>query len=76
MAPEEGGGLEEWCDDVSNYVRCYISDINIITLKAIQTESKKFDEWELIQGSSFNFKESYGYQGVFEREEALLEAIE
>jgi hypothetical protein len=60
---------------VSNYVRCYISDININTLKAVQTESKKFDEWELIQGSSFDFKESYGYQGVFEKEEVLLDAI-
>lgn len=58
-----------------DFIRCYISDIKFEDLKAIQRESGKFDEWELMRGSEFDYKKSYNYQGVYERDESLLEAI-
>ncbi len=58
-----------------DFIRCYISDIKFEILKAIQRESGKFDEWELMRGSEFKYTKSYNYQGVFERDESLLEAI-
>lgn len=30
------------------FVRCYIGDISLSTLKNAQRESGKFDEWELM----------------------------
>ena len=44
-------------------------------MRNVQQESGKFDEWELMQGSEFNHKQSYGYKQIFERDELLLEAL-
>lgn len=58
-----------------DFVRCYIGDIHLSMLKTVQRESGKFDEWELIQGSEFDYKHSYGYKENFIRDEPLLEAL-
>lgn len=58
------------------FVRCYIGDISLSTLKNVQRESGKFDEWELMQGSEFKLKESYGYRGgIGKQQELLLDAL-
>jgi len=44
-------------------------------LKTIQRESGKFNEWELMQGSEFDYKHSYGYKENLIRDEPLLEAL-
>lgn len=58
-----------------DFVRCYIGDISLITLKNVQRESGKFSDWELIQGSDFEHKKSYGYKEIFIRDASLLEAL-
>jgi hypothetical protein len=58
-----------------DFVRCYIGNISLITLRAIQKESGKFDEWELMDGTKFDLKKSYGYRSILERDESLLEAL-
>jgi hypothetical protein len=58
-----------------DFVRCYIGDISLFTLRNVQQESGIFDEWELMDGSEFNHKQSYGYKQVFKRDELLLEAL-
>lgn len=60
-----------------DFVRCYISGIHFSMLKTVQQESGKFNEWELIQGSEFDYKHSYGYKDNFvpAHEELLLEAL-
>jgi len=58
-----------------DFIRCYIGDISLITLKNVQRRSGKFDDWELTQGSQFKLKQSYGYNQLFTRDEALIEAL-
>lgn len=58
-----------------DFVRCYIGDISLITLKTVQKESGKFDEWELMDGTKFDLKKSYGYISILERDESLLESL-
>lgn len=58
-----------------DFVRCYIGDISLITLENVRQECGRLDEWELMQGSEFNHKESYGYKEIFDRDELLLQAI-
>ena len=58
-----------------DFIRCYIGDIHLSILATVQRESGKFSEWEFMQGAEFDLKTSYGYQGVFDRDEYLLEAI-
>lgn len=58
-----------------DFVRCYIGDISLFTLGNVQQESGIFNEWELMHGSEFNHKQSYGYKQVFKRDELLLEAL-
>jgi len=55
-----------------DFIRCYITDITLSTLKAVQRESGKFDEWELFQGSDFDRKQSSGH---FDPEELLLRGL-
>lgn len=58
-----------------DFSRCYIGDISLHTLRRIQQESGRLDEWELVDGSEFNHKESYGYKQILDRDELLLQAI-
>jgi len=58
-----------------DFIRCYIGDISLITLKGVQEKSGKFDEWELMDGTKFDHKQSYGYRSILERDESLLEAL-
>jgi hypothetical protein len=59
-----------------DFVGCYIAaNISLSTLRGVLQKSGKFDDWELIQGSDFKLKESYGYQERFEKYELLLEAL-
>ena len=58
-----------------DFVRCYIGNISLFTLRNVQQESGKLKEWELMQGSEFNYKQSYGYKMIFEQDELLLEAL-
>lgn len=58
-----------------DFIRCYIGDISLITLKGVQRESGKFDEWELMDGAKFDHKQSYGYREISKRDELLLEAL-
>jgi len=58
-----------------DFVRCYIGDISLFTFRNVQQECGMLDEWELIQGSEFNHKESYGYKEILDRDELLLQAI-
>ncbi len=58
-----------------DFIRYYISDIHLSMLETIQRESGKFNEWELIDGSKFEYKHSYGYTENLIRDESLLEAV-
>jgi len=58
-----------------DFVRYYIGDISLFTLRNVQQECGRLDEWELMQGSEFNHKESYGYKEILDRDELLLQAI-
>lgn len=58
-----------------DFVRCYIGDIHLSMLETVQRESGKFNEWELMQGSEFDYKHSYGCEENFIRDEPLLEAL-
>lgn len=58
-----------------DFIRCYIGDTSLITLKGVQRESGKFDEWELMDGMKFDHKQSYGYRSILKRDESLLEAL-
>jgi len=58
-----------------DFVRCYIGDISLFTLRNVQQESGILNDWELMHGSEFNHKQSYGYKQVFEQDELLLEAL-
>lgn len=58
-----------------DFIRCYIGDISLITLKNVQRESGKFNDWELMQGSEFERKKSYGYKEIFVRDESLIDAL-
>ena len=58
-----------------DFIRCYIGDMSLITLKVVQRESGKFDEWELMDGTKFDHKQSYGYKSILKRDESLLEAL-
>ena len=42
-----------------DFVRCYIGFIHFELLHRIQKESGKFNEWELINSSDFDLKNSY-----------------
>jgi len=57
------------------FVRCYISNISLSTLRSVQRESGKFDEWELFQGSKFDRKQHYGYKKHLDRDELLLDVL-
>jgi hypothetical protein len=60
----------------NDFCRCYIGDISLHTLQQIQKESQRLNEWELLAGTDFNYKESYGYrEGIWERDELLLQAL-
>ena len=58
-----------------DFVRCYIGDISLVTLRNVQQKCGRLDEWELMQGSEFNHKESYGYKEIWDRDELLLQGI-
>ena len=58
-----------------DFIRCYIGDIHFSMLEAVQRESGKFNEWQLMKGSEFDYKRSYGYEENFMRDEPLLEAL-
>lgn len=58
-----------------DFVRCYIGDISLFTLRNVQQECGKLDEWELMQGLEFDHKESYGYKEILDRDELLLQAV-
>lgn len=57
------------------FVRYYIGGIHFSMLETVQRESGKFNEWELMQGSEFDYKHSYGYKEDFIQDEPLLEAL-
>jgi len=58
-----------------DFIRYYIGDVHLPMLETVQRESGKFDEWELMQGSGFDHKHSYGYKEILDRDELLLEAL-
>lgn len=58
-----------------DFIRYYIGDIHLSMLKTVQRESGKFNEWELMQGSEFDYKNSYGYQEDPPRDDSLLEVL-
>jgi len=58
-----------------DFIRCYIGDISLITLQNVQRESRKFDDWELSDGSKFEHKKSYGYKQILIQDELLIEAL-
>ena len=58
-----------------DFIRYYIGDIHFSMLKTVQRESGKFHEWELIQGSEFDLKHSYGYKEYAMRDDSLLEVL-
>lgn len=59
-----------------DFCRCYIGDISLHILQEVQREIKELNEWELLVGAEFNYKESYGYtEGIWERNELLLQAL-
>ena len=58
-----------------DFIRCYIGDISLYTLRNVQQECGRLDEWTLMQGSEFDHKKSYGYKEIFDRNELLLQAI-
>jgi len=58
-----------------DFIRCFIGDISINTLRGVQRGSGKFDDWQLMDGSQFEYKNSYGYKPVFARDEVLIEAL-
>lgn len=59
-----------------DFCRCYIGDISLHILQEVQREIKELNEWELLVGAEFNYKESYGYRdGIWERDELLLQAL-
>lgn len=58
-----------------DFVRCYIGDISLFTLRNVLEEIGRFDDWELMQGSDFEHKKSYGYKEVFVRDQSLIEAL-
>ena len=57
------------------FVRCYIGNISLSTLRSVQRESGKFDEWELFQGSKFDRKQHYGYKKHLDQDELLLDGL-
>lgn len=58
-----------------DFVRCYIGDVSLYTLRNVQQECGRLDEWTLMQGSEFDHKKSYGYKEILDRDELLLQAI-
>jgi len=58
-----------------DFTRYYIGDIHLSMLETVQQESGRFDEWELMQGSEFDYKHSYGYKEDIIQDELLLEAL-
>ncbi len=62
-----------------DFIRYYFGDIHFEMLQDVQRESGKFNEWELIRGSDFDRKNSYGYlgnvSGHLHRNQELLYAI-
>ena len=62
-----------------DFIRYYFGDIHFEMLQNVQRESGKFNEWELIRGSDFDRKNSYGYlenvSGHLHRNQELLYAI-
>lgn len=59
-----------------DFCRCYIGDISLYTLRQVQNTCQKLNQWELMDGTKFNYKESYGYrEGIWERDELLLHAL-
>jgi hypothetical protein len=60
-----------------DFIRYYIGNIHFSMLETIQRESGKFSEWQLIKGSEFEYKNSYGFEEVIDnaKNELLLDAI-
>lgn len=62
-----------------DFIRYYFGNIHFEMLQNVQRESGKFNEWELIRGSDFDRKNSYGYlenvSGHLHRNQELLYAI-
>lgn len=58
-----------------DFIRCYIGDIALSTLKNVQRESGKFDEWELFQGRDFDRTTDNESQDQFDPEELLLKGL-
>ncbi len=59
----------------ADFIRYYIVDIALSTLKNVQRESGKFDEWELFQGRDFDRKTGNESQDQFDPEELLLKGL-
>ncbi len=58
-----------------DFIRYYIGYIALSTMKIVQQDSGRLDDWELLQGAKFDHKRSYGYKEIFKKDEILLEAI-
>ncbi len=58
-----------------DFIRYYIGNIHLSMLEAVQRKSGKFNEWKLLEDSEFDYKQSYGYEENFIRDEPLLEAL-
>jgi hypothetical protein len=58
-----------------DFIRYYIGGVHFFMLETVQRESGKFNEWQLIKGSEFDYKHSYGYEERFIQDEPLLELI-
>jgi hypothetical protein len=61
-----------------DFYRWYIGYISLTTLHTVQRESGRFNEWDLLVGSDFNLKESYGHRDrgdIPKQDELMLEAI-
>jgi hypothetical protein len=57
-----------------DFVRCYIPDMSLATLRAVQEESGRLVGWRLVQGREFDLERSYGYEHGIE-EKDLLAAV-
>lgn len=59
----------------SDFIRYYIGNISISTLEKVQRGSGKFDDWTLISGDDFKYRDSYGYEQVKGTHEEWIELI-
>ncbi len=57
------------------FIRYYIGNMSLYTFEKVQKESRKFDNWTLISGTDFKYRDSYGYQQVVGTHEEWIELI-